>query len=754
MPPAHFSVTQVRAAAACPRILYFDHEHTRRHGLKQPSVTRIWKTGEGDETTACGTLLHAALDRLNKRAATDPAIRAAITGADDADALALELRRFVYLECVNREALFQKTAEQQAAFMAALGRYLAELAEILSHALKLGRPLDEVLDQMFGDRRRSVNVTFPVGAGNEAVHVSGILDYVFHDWRTGRNRILDYKLTPATQPNVDLFQVAIYALMHHVQHHTEPDVGVLYLHPRRAMVEMPWTRVHAERRTVGNLLASMREWIDYDETSETGLKPPGDPTYCDSCRWRGECVERLGPKDEGERLTLDIDRLAEPRPLAPSVTGAAPIPEDADALHLGALDPGGAAVTLPVAALPTHIAVVGAAGSGKTWLAKVIAEEAILRGVPVLAIDPQGDLVQLLRARSRDVFTDAERDRYDAFWRRVEPRVLTPGSSHGTRVCLNPLRLPAADELTAVEDPRRRAEERNGLLAAAAGNLVRLARAGGEVDSQQTFVLQVLRALCGGPGRPALGLADIVRVLREPEAAGLDDADDFVKKAERERLARKINGLLHGPAAGLFTGGAPINLDTLCTPSAPGKVPLNVVYLNALIDDDQKQFFVAALASEVYRWMVSTGSTGAARLLFYVDEARDYIPAGMRKPAAKEPLVRLFTQGRKYGVACLLCTQSPRSVDYNVFGNCSTKIIGRLESAQDAERVAEWFAVQGAAPAWLRGRAGAPMGTFVARWPGMPAELEGRTFKGRTLYSAHEGAWSPDRLEDEIRAGT
>jgi DNA helicase HerA-like ATPase len=396
--------------------------------------------------------------------------------------------------------------------------------------------------------------------------------------------------------------------------------------------------------------------------------------------------------------------------------------------------------------------VVGAAGSGKTWLAKVLAEEAVLRGVPILAVDPQGDLVQFLRPRTRADVPETERGRCDRFWEAAEPRVLTPGSSHGTRVSLDPIRLPVGDDLGAVADPQRRAEELTGMLAAVSSNLVRLARAGGEVDAQQTFVLQVLRRLSAdGPPR-GVGLKEVAEALHDPDGIGLKDADAFVKKAERQRLARKLNSLLHGPAAGLFSGGMPLDVAALQTPAAPGKVPLNVLYLNALTDDEQKQFFVAALAAEVYRWMVTSGSSGGTRLLFYLDEARDYIPAGARKPAAKEPLIRLFTQGRKYGVACLLCTQSPRSVDYNVFGNCSTKVVGRLESAQDAERVAEWFAVQGRAPDWLRSRAGAEPGTFVARWPGMPSELEGQAFRSRVLYSAHEGAWSPDRVEQEVRA--
>jgi hypothetical protein len=34
----------------------------------------------------------------------------------------------------------------------------------------------------------------------------------------------------------------------------------------------------------------------------------------------------------------------------------------------------------------------------------------------------------------------------------------------------------------------------------------------------------------------------------------------------------------------------------------------------------------------------------------------------------------------------------------------------------------------------------------------MPAGLEGRAIRSRPLFSLHEGAWSPDRLEREMAA--
>ena len=101
-------------------------------------------------------------------------------------------------------------------------------------------------------------------------------------------------------------------------------------------------------------------------------------------------------------------------------------------------------------------------------------------------------------------------------------------------------------------------------------------------------------------------------------------------------------------------------------------------------------------------------------------------------------------------MGCLLCTQSPRSVDYNVFGNCSTKIIGRLESQQDVQRVSEWFTDGGGAPAWLPDRKAATKGSFIARWPEMAPGAEGAAFRSRPLFSLHGGAWSPDRVERQM----
>jgi hypothetical protein len=168
----------------------------------------------------------------------------------------------------------------------------------------------------------------------------------------------------------------------------------------------------------------MVSWARYDEVGRKGLLPPGNETQCVTCPWRGECETRLGPKANG-----DFDRRwkelaagrGEDAPVVDStvppaireeddeddadgndvVLGAParlrPTATDAAGLVIGTAS--GERVVIDPAVLTTHVAIVGSAGSGKTWMAKVVVEEAIRNGVPVLAIDPQGDLVQFLLAR-------------------------------------------------------------------------------------------------------------------------------------------------------------------------------------------------------------------------------------------------------------------------------------------------------------------------------------------------------------------
>src|SRR5688572_31929274 len=53
-------------------------------------------------------------------------------------------------------------------------------------------------------------------------------------------------------------------------------------------------------------------------------------------------------------------------------------------------------ITYDPADLTTHAVVTGMTGSGKTGLCVVLLEEAALKGIPAIIIDPKGDLTNLV----------------------------------------------------------------------------------------------------------------------------------------------------------------------------------------------------------------------------------------------------------------------------------------------------------------------------------------------------------------------
>lgn len=793
-----FSVSEARTAILCPRIFYFDQiRHQSKPGTKR--LTHIW-TGDKKykAATACGSLFHSTVEKFNQQARQAPEIHAALESAAQSkhssarnESLFEAFKRFAVKACVNRAILNNKPAAQSVAFGEVLDRYFRELAEVLGYAVTHGRETKQLLEEFFNEMTKRVDVTFRVGPGSEYVNIRGILDYIFFDYRVESHRIIDFKLTPPSGHSSDTLQVSLYTLMYEKQHDHRTSASVLYLYPVREMATVSWEDVEARRPRIFDLLASMAAWSQYDETSKQGLKPPGEPGMCSACPWNknGQCEMRLGSKFDGNHLHHWADAAArnqfveppgerrqpatEPDPIEydeidddsndPDVDAASEVKFDSATvtaprasqantdMYVGSTIDGGIPVTIPVSSLKTHVAVMGAAGSGKSWLAKVVAEEAILQRVPVLAIDPQGDLVQFLHgAQLPETASANDRQRQEEFRRRAEVRIWTPGSSHGIRLRLAPLRLPTHGQLQGMDSEDLRDEQWRDMLGVAAGNLVTLAAAGGSEEMQKTFIFKLLEQLVGkGSQSRDLGVDEILSAVAAPEDFGID-ADSMISKREREKVRQLLYARFHGPSSNLFSGGLPLDLDRFTQPLEPGKVPLNVIYLNAMADDSQKQYFVAALAAEVYRWMITSAATpGAVRLLTFLDEARDYLPAGTIKPPAKGPLLRLFAQGRKFGVSCLICTQSPRSVDYQAFSNASTKLIGRLEATQDVTRVGEWFTDGGGAPMWLAGRNGASDKTFVGRWPDIGADLDGEPFRSRPLYSLHEGAWSPERVATE-----
>ena len=107
-----------------------------------------------------------------------------------------------------------------------------------------------------------------------------------------------------------------------------------------------------------------------------------------------------------------------------------------DKIQLGSTPAGHLALKLET--LQRHFACFGSSGSGKTVACKVLIEELAMRGIPIIAFDPQGDIASLALTEEADIvekygkiyaFGASTKGIRDIFSNNVEVLVWTPGSS-------------------------------------------------------------------------------------------------------------------------------------------------------------------------------------------------------------------------------------------------------------------------------------------------------------------------------------
>lgn len=369
--------------------------------------------------------------------------------------------------------------------------------------------------------------------------------------------------------------------------------------------------------------------------------------------------------------------------------------------------------------LRRHGVVIGMTGSGKTGLSVVMLEELILAGVPIIALDPKGDLANLALVfpelsgqqfgewvdpaeAQREGMTTAELgseiadrwgkgladwgiapDRLAQLRDRTALTIYTPGSDAGMPVdVVAALRRPSAD---ALEDGDTRRALVGGTVSAMLG-LVGV-QADPVRDPEHLVMARIIEEAWTA-GEDLDGEALILRIVDPPfKKVGVFPVDKFWKPDDRMDLAMRLNGVLASPAFAAWTRGVPLDPAALTT-GPPGRTPVSVFYM-AHLDDTQRMFFASLLLERMVAWSRSLPGTSGLRALIYLDEAFGYLPPHPKNPPTKKPLLTLMKQARAVGVSVLLATQNPVDLDYKALTNAGSWFIGRLSTQQDVERVSE-----------------------------------------------------------------
>jgi hypothetical protein len=366
--------------------------------------------------------------------------------------------------------------------------------------------------------------------------------------------------------------------------------------------------------------------------------------------------------------------------------------------------------------LVTHAVIAGMTGSGKTGLGIDLVEEAAIDGIPVIAIDPKGDLGNLLLTFPRlsaadfspwvdsdearragqtpEGFAAAEAAKWSkglAEWGQDGARIerlraaadfalYTPGSSAGRPLSI--VKSFAAPDPEIVND-RELLQDR---VSTAATSVLTLAGVDAEpMRSREHTLVATLFSDSWRAGRD-LDLASLITQIQTPPIAtvGVVDLESFFPSKDRFALAMQINQLLAAPGFGAWLEGEPLDIDRLFY-AETGRPRVSVISI-AHLDDQERMFFVSLLLNEIVGWMRRQRGTSSLRALVYFDEIFGFLPP-VANPPSKAPLLTILKQARAFGLGLTVATQNPVDLDYKALANAGTWMLGRLQTDRDKARV-------------------------------------------------------------------
>src|SRR4051812_14730312 len=269
--------------------------------------------------------------------------------------------------------------------------------------------------------------------------------------------------------------------------------------------------------------------------------------------------------------------------------------------------------------LVTHAVCVGMTGSGKTGLCIDLLEEAAIDGVPAIAIDPKGDISNLLlqfpELRPEDFQPWLEQgesaEEQATLWQNglaqwgesperiaklresADFAIYTPASSAG--LPLSMLKSFDAPSEGVIED-NELMRDRVNATATAVLSLINVDSEPGK--SRDHILLANIFDRTWRDGKN-LTIEALIAAIQHPpfEKVGVMDVESFYPSKDRFELAMALNNLLASPGFDVWLQGEALDIGRLLhTPE--GKPRISILSI-AHLSDTERMFFVTLVLNEV-----------------------------------------------------------------------------------------------------------------------------------------------------------
>jgi hypothetical protein len=199
---------------------------------------------------------------------------------------------------------------------------------------------------------------------------------------------------------------------------------------------------------------------------------------------------------------------------------------------------------LPVNAFKRHFMALGGSGSGKTVLCKCVIEEAVRNNIPVIIIDPQGDISSLAIKGNPEELTGhgTSLDVQQEFFSKARIAIFTPASNKAIPISVNPFKSPSQDI------PHEDAIQTIDLTATSLASFLGYDINADAGKSAKAYMFTILEHLWQ-QGQRISDMSHLAHIVLNPPAKIAATLNSLVAKKEPEEIARKLRFLTVGTSS-------------------------------------------------------------------------------------------------------------------------------------------------------------------------------------------------------------
>ena len=302
-------------------------------------------------------------------------------------------------------------------------------------------------------------------------------------------------------------------------------------------------------------------------------------------------------------------------------------------------------IALSVKGFRRHLALIAQTGSGKTYLAGILADEILAKGGTVIMLDPHADYVFLSKdaAGKRHELSDrmtvfrnpASTGRYS---------LDEVGKVSPYEICFSDLDIDEMCLISGIDE--RFVKIKDGLEKA--------------IEQVNTM------------GKTVFQPKDVLEQLQNVKNWGKVDKNVIGEAQSAEKYVKRLVKMR------VFTD-ASTSIDKMLRPRH-----LSVVDLSGLTNE-VSDYISYRILSDVYD-KVSNGEFEYPVFVF-VEEAHRFIPAEGRTYSG--PLIKkIAAEGRKFGVFLVVITQRPSKIHPDALSQCNSQIVMRITNPEDQKAIA------------------------------------------------------------------